>query len=39
MRGYMELIDFMRDLGDGILDHLPEDQRLEILTTEEILEH
>ncbi|MBF7143116.1 hypothetical protein HBH25_13455 [Pseudomonas sp. hsmgli-8] len=38
MRGYMELIDFMRDLGDGILDHLPEEQRLEILTTEEILE-
>lgn len=34
----MELIDFMRDLGDGILDHLPEDQRLEILNTEEILE-
>jgi len=38
MREYIELIDFMRDLGDGILDHLPEEQRLEILKTEEILE-
>lgn len=27
MRGYVELIDFMRELGDGIQDHLPEDQR------------
>lgn len=38
MRGYMELIDFMKDLGDGILDHLPEDQRTGQFTIEEIIE-
>ena len=27
MRSYMELIYFMRELGDGIQDHLPEEQR------------
>lgn len=37
MRGYMELIDFLRDLGDGIQDHLPEDQRTSQLTLEEIV--
>jgi hypothetical protein len=38
MRGYMELIDFMKSLGDGILDYLPEDQRTRQLTIEEIIE-
>ena len=38
MRGYMELIDFMKSLGDGILDYLPEDQRTGQLTIEEIIE-
>ncbi|WP_268797457.1 hypothetical protein [Pseudomonas huanghezhanensis] len=38
MRGYMELVDFMKELGDGILDYLPEDQRDGQLTTEEIIE-
>ncbi|RJX81515.1 hypothetical protein [Pseudomonas sp. LS-2] len=27
MRSYMELIYFLRDLGDGIQDHLPEELR------------
>jgi hypothetical protein len=27
MRGYMELVDFMGDVSEGIQDHLPEDQR------------
>jgi hypothetical protein len=39
MRGYMQLIDFMRELGDGILDHLPEEERIEILNTEQIIEN
>lgn len=39
MRGYMQLIDFMRELGDGILDHLPEEQRIGILDTEKIVEN
>ncbi|MCF5710771.1 hypothetical protein GIV19_26480 [Pseudomonas syringae] len=34
----MQLIDFMRELGDGILDHLPEEQRTGQLPTEEIIE-
>ncbi|NAS98381.1 hypothetical protein CU665_04585 [Pseudomonas syringae pv. actinidifoliorum] len=38
MRGYMELVDFMKALGDGILDYLPEDQRVGQLTVEEIIE-
>lgn len=38
MRGYMELIDFMKSLGDGILDHLPEDQRTGQFTIEGIIE-
>jgi|ERR1700712_3197119 len=38
MRGYMELIDFMRDLGDGIQDHLPEEQRTSQLSLEKIVE-
>lgn len=38
MRGYMELIGFMKDLGDGILDYLPEDQRDGQLSVEEIIE-
>lgn len=37
MRGYMQLIDFMRELGDGILDHLPEEQRVGVLSVEEIV--
>lgn len=39
MRGYMELVDFMKELGDGILDHLPEDERVGQLTIEEVIEH
>ncbi|SET65819.1 hypothetical protein [Pseudomonas graminis] len=38
MRGYTQLIDFMQDLGDGILDHLPEEQRVAILSVEDIVE-
>ncbi|NWB90585.1 hypothetical protein HX776_13010 [Pseudomonas agarici] len=38
MRGYMELIDLMKSLGDGILDYLPEDQRTGQLTVEEIID-
>ncbi|UFI45185.1 hypothetical protein KP808_00490 [Pseudomonas savastanoi] len=38
MRGYMELISFMKALSDGLLDHLPEDQRVEQLTVEEVIE-
>ncbi|KTB94637.1 hypothetical protein AO073_21365 [Pseudomonas syringae ICMP 11293] len=38
MRGYMELISFMKELSDGILDHLPEEQRVGQLTVEEIIE-
>ncbi|MGY2183772.1 hypothetical protein [Pseudomonas agarici] len=34
----MELIDLMKSLGDGILDHLPEDQRTGQLTVEEIID-
>lgn len=37
-RSYAELIDFVKALGDGILDYLPEDQRGGCLTTEEIVE-
>ena len=37
MRGYMQLIDFMQDLGDGILDHLPEELRVGVLSVEEIV--
>ncbi|WP_256737562.1 hypothetical protein [Pseudomonas sp. dw_358] len=35
----MQLIDFMRELGDGILDHLPEEQRIGILDIEKIVEN
>ncbi|MNJ30454.1 hypothetical protein D3C77_250520 [compost metagenome] len=38
MRGYMELLDFMRDLADGIQEHLPEDQRTGQLSVEEIID-
>ncbi|MFK3940924.1 hypothetical protein ACI2KC_04455 [Pseudomonas monteilii] len=38
MRGYTELVDFMKALGDGILDYLPEDQRVGQLSVEEIVE-
>lgn len=37
-RSYGELIDFMKALGDGVLDYLPEDQRGDCLTIEEIVE-
>ena len=37
MRGYMQLIDFMQGLGDGILDHLPEELRVGVLSVEEIV--
>ena len=37
MRGYMQLVDFMQDLGDGILDHLPEELRVGVLSVEEIV--
>lgn len=37
MRGYNQLIDFMRELGDGIQDHLPEAQRTSVLTLDEIV--
>ena len=37
MRSYMELIYFMRDLGDGVQDHLPEEQRIAQLSLEEIV--
>ncbi|MGE6384916.1 hypothetical protein ACQKEN_04495 [Pseudomonas sp. NPDC078416] len=33
----MQLIDFMQDLGDGILDHLPEELRVGVLSVEEIV--
>ncbi len=38
MRSYMQLIDFMKSLADGILDYLPGDQRAGQLTIEEIIE-
>ncbi|PBP80926.1 hypothetical protein CCL16_23015 [Pseudomonas syringae] len=38
MRGYMELISFMKVLSDGLLDYLPEDQRAGQLTVEEVIE-
>lgn len=38
MRGYMELIDFMKHLADGILDYLPEDQRVGQLTVDQVIE-
>ncbi|MFP3922451.1 hypothetical protein [Pseudomonas sp. W5-36] len=34
----MQLIDFMQDLGDGILDHLPEELRVGVLSVEEIVD-
>jgi hypothetical protein len=37
MRGYMELIDFMKHLADGILDYLPEDQRVGMLTVDQVI--
>lgn len=33
----MELIYFMRDLGDGVQDHLPEEQRIAQLSLEAIV--
>ncbi|MFJ4068366.1 hypothetical protein ACIPW4_24110 [Pseudomonas sp. NPDC089996] len=38
MRGYMELVDFMKALGDGLLVYLPDDQRVGQLSVEEIIE-
>lgn len=37
MRSYMELIYFMRELGDGIQDHLPEEQRTAPLSLDQIV--
>lgn len=37
MRSYMELIYFMRELGDGIQDHLPEEQRTAQLSLDQIV--
>ncbi len=37
MRSYMELIYFMRELGDGIRDHLPEEQRTAQLSLDQIV--
>lgn len=37
MRGYMQFLDFMRELGDGIQDHLPEEQRTSVLTLDEVV--
>ena len=38
MRGYMQLIDFMQGLGDGVLDHLPEELRVGVPSVEEIVD-
>lgn len=38
MREFTQLIDFMKDLGVGVLDHLPEEQRIKILSVEEIVD-
>lgn len=38
MRGYMQLLDFMRELSDGIQEYLPESQRTAILTLDEIVD-
>ena len=38
MRGYMEFIDFMKHLADGVLDYLPEDQRVGQLTVDQVIE-
>jgi len=38
MRGYMELTDFMKHLADGILDYLPDDQRVGQLSIATIIE-
>lgn len=38
MRNYMELIYFMRDLGDGVQDHLPEELRTGQLSLNEIVD-
>lgn len=37
MRGYVQLVDFLRELSDGIQDHLPEDQRTTILSLDEVV--
>jgi hypothetical protein len=34
----MELIDFMKHLADGVLDYLPEDQRVGQLTVDQVIE-
>ncbi len=38
MHGFMELIDFMKHLADGVLDYLPEDQRVGQLTADQVLD-
>lgn len=38
MQGYMELIDFMKRLAEGILDYLPEDQRVGQPTVDQVIE-
>lgn len=38
MRGYMQLVDFMRELSDGIQEYLPEGQRTAILSLDEIVD-
>jgi hypothetical protein len=38
MRAYMELIDFMKHLADGIFDYLPEHQRVGQLTVDQVIE-
>jgi hypothetical protein len=38
MRGFMELIDFMKHLADGVLNYLPGDQRVGQLTAVEVLD-
>jgi hypothetical protein len=38
MRGYMQLLDFMRELADGIQEHLPAGERMQVMTLEEIVD-
>ncbi|WP_296178190.1 hypothetical protein [Pseudomonas sp. UBA1879] len=38
MRGYMQLIDFMRALSDGVQEYLPEAQRTAIQSLDEVVD-
>ena len=38
MRGYMQLLDFMRELADGIQEHLPAGQRTQVMSLDEIID-